>query len=159
LAKLGLSVEAEQALKRASELDPACVQAWVNLGGVKLARWDFQGCIEANRKALEVNPELVEAHFNQGLGHLYAGETDGMIECFRRVIDLDHMNSGGHYYLAVAHLEKGEAEGARQSLARAVSLGYSPDPDFIKALEKMEPPPKPSEEPLHVIELGADVEE
>ena len=39
---------AEKAYRRALELDPDLVEAWVNLGGVLLLKWDFHGCLEAN---------------------------------------------------------------------------------------------------------------
>ena len=32
------------AYRKALELDPDLVEAWVNLGGVLLLKWDFQGC-------------------------------------------------------------------------------------------------------------------
>ena len=58
-----------------------------------------------------------------------------MVACFRKVLELDPNNAGGHYHLAVALNAMGEKEAARLSLARATSLGYSPEPDLVKALE------------------------
>ncbi len=43
--------QSEEAYLKAVELDPRMVQAWINLGGVRLLHWDFQGCLEATQKA------------------------------------------------------------------------------------------------------------
>ena len=51
LLGVGASKRAEAELKKALELDPECVPALVNLGGLYLNRWDFKGCVEVNRRA------------------------------------------------------------------------------------------------------------
>ncbi|HYQ82393.1 MAG TPA: hypothetical protein VEP68_12865, partial [Anaeromyxobacteraceae bacterium] len=40
--------DAERELRAAVEIDPGCAAAWVNLGGILLARWEFAAAIEAN---------------------------------------------------------------------------------------------------------------
>lgn len=134
----GALKEAAGLLRRAVELDCECVEAWVNLGGILLAAWDFKGCIDANLKAACLRPDLVEAHYNQGLGHMYMGNQKEMVSCFERVIELDPQNAGGHYHLAVGLLAVGNAEQARVSLDRAMQLGFHPEPDLLKALGKQE---------------------
>lgn len=151
LMKVGFAGKAEASLARAVELDPTCIQGWVNLGGLRLGRWDFQGCIEANRRALEQQPDLVEALFNKGLGHLYAGDTEAMLDCFRRVVELDPGRGGGQYFLAVGLLATGDIAGAEEHLGRAVGLGYSPHPDFVKAMERVA-----REDSVTVLEFGPE---
>ena len=51
-SKKGVVDPAEAAYRKALELDPDLLEAWVNLGGVLMARWDFKGSLEANREAL-----------------------------------------------------------------------------------------------------------
>ena len=85
----GRMVEAEKAFRRAVELDPELVQAWVNLGGALLMKWDFQGSLEANQEAVRRNDTLAEAHFNMGLAHLYLKHADELVQCNRRVLELD----------------------------------------------------------------------
>lgn len=136
LTKTGAVGEAETEFRRALELDPALAGALVNLGGTMLLRWDFHGCVDANRRAAELQPELVLAHYNQGLGHLYLGEALEMAGCFERVLALEPRNPGGHYYLAVAANALGNIEAARLHLAVATELGFHPEPELLRALEK-----------------------
>lgn len=139
LLNIGRWNEAETELRRAVEIDPACAGAWVNLGGISLARWDFEGCVEANTKAVAADPEMVMAHYNRGLGFLYLKRPEDMLTCFERVLELEPKNPGGQYHMAVAQFALGETEAARARLAIALDLGYSPQPDFIKALERSAP--------------------
>ncbi len=130
--------EAEEAFRRALELRPGYPEALVNLGGVLLARWDFQGCVEINRKAAQAKPELMLAHYNQGLGHLYLGEGEPMLACFQRALELDPDNPACEYYVAVGQLAAGAVAESRTHLDAAVAGGFSPVPEFLKALEKAE---------------------
>ncbi|MFZ5787552.1 MAG: tetratricopeptide repeat protein [Acidobacteriota bacterium] len=136
LLKLGLMAEAEAALRRALELAPELPEAQVNLGGILLSRWDFRGCVELNARAAATRPGFLQAHYNQGLGHLYLGEAEAMVGCFRRVLELEPDHAGGHYHLAVGLLALGDAAGAQHHCDVSVALGHTPQPDFLKALEK-----------------------
>ncbi len=127
---------AEKALLRATELDPQCIEAWVNLGGARLSRHDFKGCIEANRRAAECDPEAPLPHYNRGLGHMFLGQAEEMHACFQRVVEIDPEHAGGHFHVAAALLELGKIKEARNSLAKAMNLGYSPPPEFLRALAR-----------------------
>jgi tetratricopeptide (TPR) repeat protein len=140
LLHAGQVQEAEAELRRAIELDPECAGAWVNLGGILLGRWDFAGTVEANRRAAACNPTLLGAHYNEGLAHMYLGQGEDMLRCFERVVELDPSSAGGVYHLAVAQFELGRVPQARESLARAMHLGFSPQPELLRALERAERP-------------------
>jgi tetratricopeptide (TPR) repeat protein len=58
--------KAEESYLKALEIDPSLVQAWVNLGGVRLMRWEFQGCLEANQAAAKLRDDLPIVHYNMG---------------------------------------------------------------------------------------------
>jgi tetratricopeptide (TPR) repeat protein len=117
------------------EIAPDYAEAWSNLGGLLLERWDFAGCVDVNRKASALRPDLTQAHYNEGLGHLYQGEAEEVVACFGRVVELDPNNAGGHYYLAVGLHAVGRIDEARVRLARSLALGWSPEPDFLRAME------------------------
>lgn len=153
LINVGFLSEGQESLERAVELDPTSVRAWVNLGGARLARWDFAGCIEANQKALEYDPELTQAHFNLGLARMYAGQPEPMVACFEKVLELDPANAAGHYHLAVGYEAMGNRDKARFFFERAVGMGYSPDPSFVKVMEQKE---EGSQFPLPILEVGPE---
>ena len=146
LMEINRTREAEGAFHRALELQPGFPEALVNLGGVLLSRWDFQGCVELNRKAADAKPELMLAHYNEGLGHLYLGEAEAMVACFQRARELDPANPACEYYLAVGLLAAGAVGESRAHLDVAVAGGFSPVPEFLKALEKAEGRPHPVQE-------------
>lgn len=153
LISVGFLGEGQAALERALELDSERVEAWVNLGGARLGRWDFVGCIEANQQALDRHPRLMRAHFNQGLAYMYLGDAEKMRGSFERVLELDPGNAAGHYHLAVALREIGEGQQARSFLAKAIDLGYSPEPSFVKALEQEA---EKMSGPVQILEFGPE---
>ncbi len=138
LLERGLASRAEAEFRRALELRPGFPEALVNLGGIFLARLDFRGCVAANRKAAEQKPGLLLAHYGEGLGHLYLGQTDEMVRCFRRAVALDGRHAGSHYHLAVGLLALGQVTESRTHLEAALEGGFSPAPEFLRALAKAE---------------------
>ena len=152
LLNVGFLSQGERELEKAVELDPGMAKAWVNLGGARLSKWDFEGCIEANRRALKCDPDLVQAHFNLGLGYLYTKQVDEMVRCFERVVMLAPEMGAGHYHLAVGLHALGRVEEAREVLGEAIMRGYSPDPEFIRELEKSDG----ASSPALVMEFGGD---
>jgi len=141
----GRMSSAEKAYRKALELDPDLVEAWVNLGGTLLLKWDFEGCQEANREAIRRRDDLLLAHFNLGQACLYLKDAAGVVDRNRKVIELDPNHAKGHYFLAVGLLATDRVAEAREELSRAAALGHSPPPDFLRALEKREKQPSDSE--------------
>jgi tetratricopeptide (TPR) repeat protein len=134
----GLVDRAEKAYRRALELNPDLVEAWVNLGGVLLLKWDFKGCLAANREAIRRRDDLLAAHFNFGQACLYLGDGEGLVASARRVLALDPAHAAGHYFLAVGLLATGAVGEARQALGTAMALGHRPAPEFLRALGQAE---------------------
>jgi tetratricopeptide (TPR) repeat protein len=126
---------AEKHYRKALELEPDLVEAWVNLGGVLLFKWDFPGCVAANEEALKRQDDLLLAHYNIGQACLYLADTEGVLRSFRRVVDLDPGHAAGHYFLAVGLLAAGRVPEAVEEMARAKALGHSPAPEFLRALK------------------------
>jgi tetratricopeptide (TPR) repeat protein len=129
---------AEESYRRALELDPDLVEAWVNLGGALLMKWDFKGALEANQEALNRRADELLAHYNMGQACLYLGDADGVVRCYRNVIHLDENHAAGHYFLAVGLLATNRVEEARKHLSRAMALGHRPTPEFLRGLERAE---------------------
>lgn len=143
--KLGMALikaqkygDAEAELQKALEIEPACVEALVNLGGICLTRLDFAGCVEANAKAIEHDSEALLAHFNKGLGHLYLKQVDEMNECFQRVLEIDAEHPAGNYYMAVGLNALGNTPEAWLFYKKAMQLGFAPQPEFVRIMERYE---------------------
>ena len=127
---------AEEAYERALEIDPGLTEAWVNLGGVRLHNWDFEGCLEASKMAVSQQEDLAVAHYNLGQAFLYMNDPENLVACNKRVIELERDNAGAHYYAAVGLLAVGDVTGAERHAGRAMELGHRPTPEFLRALEK-----------------------
>ncbi len=154
--KRGLADRAGRHYRKALEIEPDLVEAWVNLGGVLLLRRDFRGSIAANEEALKRKGDLLLAHYNVGQALLYLGDAEGVVRSYRRVIELDPRHAGGHYFLAVGLLATGQAAEARKELARAKALGYSPAPEFLRALDAAAKEPVPQTDSNIVTRVGAE---
>jgi Tfp pilus assembly protein PilF len=128
--------QAEESYLKALEIDPTMVQAWVNLGGVRLMRWEFKGCLEANLEAAKIRNDLPIVHYNMGQAYLYLNEPKKLVKCNERVIELDAENGAAYYYAAVGHLALDNLGAAERYLGRAIELGQQPTQDFVKAMEK-----------------------
>jgi tetratricopeptide (TPR) repeat protein len=145
--------KAEESYLKALEIDPSLVQAWVNLGGVRLMRWEFQGCLEANQAAAKLRDDLPIVHYNMGQAYLYLNDPKNLIRCNERVIELDRENGAAHYYAAVGHLAVNNLGAAERHLGRALELGHRPTQDFIKAMEKAQLK-KQQAQPISLIEIS-----
>lgn len=143
--------DAERAYLRALELDPDLVEAWVNLGGVRLLKWDFTGCLEATGEAVARRDDLAIAHFNMGQAHLYLNDPEALVACNRRTLAIDPRHAAAHYFLAVGLLATGHVMEARVELNQAMRLNHQPSTDFLKALERAEAEASPS---VPVLEIG-----
>jgi tetratricopeptide (TPR) repeat protein len=154
LAELGFTSRAEAAYAKALDIDSGLVEAWVNVGGVRLMRWDFDGSREANREAIRQRPDCLLAHYNLGQASLYLGDVPAVLACNREVLRLDPNHAAAHYFLAVGLLASGEAEGARRALATAMELGHMPSPEFLRGLERVKQPDQPKGNAILTMEVG-----
>ena len=85
----GKVTRAEKAYRRALEIDPDLVEAWVNLGGVLMLQWKFEDCLAANQEAIKRKDDLVLAHYNSGQASLYLGDAQGVVKSSLKVLQLD----------------------------------------------------------------------
>jgi tetratricopeptide (TPR) repeat protein len=148
--------QAEESYLKALEIDPAMIQAWVNLGGVRLMRWEFKGCLEANEAAARLRDDLPMVHYNMGQAYLYLNDPENLVRCNQRVLELDRDHAAAHYYAAVGFLAMDNMGAAERHLGRSIELGHQPPQDFIKAMEKAHIK-KQRQENVTLIEIsGAD---
>ena len=128
--------EAERELRAAIALDHRCASAWVNLGGILFARWEFGAAAAANRAAAAAEPGLAIAHLNQGICHLHVDEPHQAVDCLTRAIELEPGNGGAYHHLAVALHAVGRPIEGRLCAAYARELGYRPTRESAEALAR-----------------------
>jgi tetratricopeptide (TPR) repeat protein len=128
--------QAEESYLRALDIDPTLVEAWVNLGGVRMMRWEFEGCLEANQAASKLRDDLPIVHYNMGQAYLYLNDPKNLVRCNERVLELERDHAAAHYYAAVGHLAMDNMGAAERHLGRALELGHRPTQEFMKAMEK-----------------------
>jgi tetratricopeptide (TPR) repeat protein len=133
--KVGRFQNAEVAYEKAVELDASLTEAWVNLGGVRLHNWDFEGCLEASLEAVQRRDDLLVAHYNLGQAYLYMNDPENLVRCNRKVLQLAPDNAAAHYYTAVGLLALGDLGAAERHNSRAMELGHRPTPEFLRAME------------------------
>ena len=145
--------QAEESYLKALEIEPTMVQAWVNLGGVRMMRWEFEGCLEANQAAARLRDDLPIVHYNMGQAYLYLNDPENLVKCNQRVLELERDHAAAHYYAAVGYLAMDNMGAAERHLGRAIELGHHPTQDFIKAMEKAQIR-KQQRQPISMIEIS-----
>lgn len=104
---------AEEAYRRALELDPSLSNALTNLGNIRFRRGFAEEAEELYRKALAVDPSQPEAHYNLGFLYFESGEPELAADSFRQALAHDPAFADAHFNLAMAYEELGRYIDAR----------------------------------------------
>ena len=113
---------AEQAFRRAIELDESYAEAWSNLGNLFLQRNDYELALSYYSRAIAIRPNFADALANRGVANHALGEHRAAIADFEAALNL-HANSP-FYYLAYAELkmDMGELNIARLLINRSLEM-------------------------------------
>ncbi len=114
--------EARSAYEKVIALDPAHVDAHVNLGRILHEEGAPAAAETHYRAALLADPEHPLAAFNLGVALDDLGRLPEAAAAYRRVIDLDPDNPDAHYNLAGVLERKGDKAGAVRHLTRYRAL-------------------------------------
>lgn len=104
---------AEEAYRKAIELDPSLANALTNLGNLRFRRGAADEAEALYHRALAIDAAQPEAHYNLGFLAYERGDVDGAIGRFRRAVALDPAFADAHFNLAMALEERGRAPDAR----------------------------------------------
>jgi tetratricopeptide (TPR) repeat protein len=107
--------------RKASELDPALADAFVNLGAAYMEKHDYGAAIAPLRRALEMSPDLAVAHQYLGYALLAQGYAADAIPHLQRVGAVDA--------LGIAQIETGQFNEAVANFSAALSKRPN-DPDL-----------------------------
>ena len=121
--------EAEKELLAAVQCSPTLAEAYVQLGGISLARGDLDGCLAWNKKAIRSRAGFSEGWGNIGFVHLQRGEIDEAIYALEKAVRWNPKFVQAFASLANAYLANGEVEKSIETSRKALAL----EPDFAVA--------------------------
>jgi tetratricopeptide (TPR) repeat protein len=112
--------EAEQAFRRALQINPHYAKARYNLGVILETKSRFQEALEQFEKALEDQPAYREAHFQIGRILVNEKKFDGAIQHFLQILDPVNSETSTYLYaLGAAYARAGNRESALHYLELA----------------------------------------
>jgi tetratricopeptide (TPR) repeat protein len=114
---------AEQALRRAIDINPQLVDGYFLLGGIDVVlRKDFAGAEKCFLRAIELKPSHAQAHARLGDCRLKQGNKPGAMAAFRDAVRYRPDMAHAHLELGALLLEAGKVEDAIRHLETAVRL-------------------------------------
>lgn len=109
---------AQQAYRRAIELDPGFVAAYVNLGCLLQARGAHAAAEKVYRAAIAQLPAEPLLHFNLGIALEDLHRAEDAAHAYEKAIALDDKFADAHYNLARVHEVRGRTQDAIRHLAQ-----------------------------------------
>lgn len=104
---------AEEAYRRAIQLDPTLANALTNLGNLMFKRDRLEEAEDLYRRALKLDSDQPEAHYNLGFLLFERREVAPAMESFRRALASDPSFADAHFNLAMTLQELGHVDEAR----------------------------------------------
>ncbi len=113
---------AEEAYRKAIELDPGLATAVTNLGNLRLVAGDRDEAEALYRRAMAADPSQAEAPYNLAYLLVERGEHQGAVGLFEKAIALRPDFAEAHFNLAMALSELGQRERARTHWGQYLKL-------------------------------------
>jgi len=108
--------------RRALEIRPDYVEAYVNLGNAWIADGDPAAAAQEYRRALEIDPERPDVLYNLGNALTRLGEMQDAIAAYARAIELDASDPRFWHNLGKAYSDAGRVDEAVRHYERALEL-------------------------------------
>lgn len=112
--------KAVESLRKAIELDPGFVAAYLSLGAALTQQGRASEAIEHCAKALELDPNSDTAHYNWGVALLKLGMPDEAVVHFERATQLNPDLAVAYYQIGTYYLRNRDAVSGRQYMQRAL---------------------------------------
>jgi TolB-like protein/Flp pilus assembly protein TadD len=113
--------EAEEACRRALELDPNLAESHSAWGALRSCLRDAPGAITAHGRAIELRPSYAGAYQWSCWSHLLLGNAHEALYFGKRAVRLDPLDPEAAGNLAIARLGTGDAEGALELARRIIA--------------------------------------
>ena len=114
--------QAEELLKRAVEIAPDFLAAWIDLSRAQLERLDLQSALASIERALQLNPHSANVHVNLANVQARSGRHDQAIDTYRRAIELNPGLPIGYVGLGNTLKTVGRQAEAIEAYRRATAL-------------------------------------
>lgn len=121
--------KAEQAYRRAAELDPQLLGSAYQLVRIDFLRGNFPEALEKANEIAAQYPEFKRVHYLRGLIHGYAGDLDAAAADFRAFLEWDPKSWAGHNDLAWVYFKTGQYRRVEEA-ARA-GLAWNPENPWL----------------------------
>ena len=121
--------EAEKELLAAIDCSPTLAEAYVQIGGICLAKGDLDGCLDWNKRAVHARAGFSEGWGNIGFVHLQKGEVEEAIYALEKAVRWNPKFIQALASLANAYLAQGDVEKSIETGCRVLDL----EPDFAVA--------------------------
>ncbi len=108
--------------RRAIEIDPQYVQAYVSLGSAQLRIEDLEGAERSFRRAIEIEGENVLALVGLGQTYKLFDQTEQAVAYLERALEIDPRSVDATYTLALIYQADGEIEKEVEALIRTVEF-------------------------------------
>jgi len=117
---------AEEAYRRAIELNPNYATAHDGYAMMLSARGRYDEAIEQMQKAADLDPLSLIIAVHAGWPHYFARNYDAAIRCFRKALDLDERFIPAYGWLGMAHGQQGRYAEAIDAFSRAIEVDRIP---------------------------------
>ena len=113
---------AEQAFRRAIELNPGHSDAHTEYGWLLIQMGRLEEALVETKRALELDPLSVVANFGVAEAYARSHQYDQAIERFRKTLELDANYAWAHVSLGQVYLRKGMVEEALAEIEEAMAV-------------------------------------
>ena len=114
--------QAEKLLKRAVEIAPDFLAAWIDLSRAQLERLELQAALASIERAVELNPRSANVHINLASVQARSGHHDQAIETYRKAVELGPDQPGGYLGLGNTLKTVGRQAEAIDAYRRATAM-------------------------------------
>jgi tetratricopeptide (TPR) repeat protein len=114
--------QAESLLKRAVEIAPDFLAAWIDLSRVQLERQELQTALASIERAVQLSPHSANVHMNLANAQARSGHHDQAVASYRRAIELGPDQPGGYLGLGNTLKTVGQQAEAIEAYRHATAM-------------------------------------
>lgn len=130
----GVSGEAIKVYNDLLKIDPRNAQVHSNLGGLYIAKGDFEAALKHYNISIEINPDNYYAYLNRANYHFRMNEYDEAISDAKQALENKNNGVEAASLLSVIYALRGDAENNKRYYHIAITSGKSPQ-ELNEAIE------------------------